>query len=96
MSGDPSGLTFLMSLVMVFVVMYFMILRPQSKRQKEREAMLKNVKKGDQILTSGGIFGTVLAQKGEDRIVVRIADNVRVEMSRAAVSAVVGSDTAAE
>ena len=96
MSGDPSGLTFLMSLVMVFVVMYFMILRPQSKRQKEREAMLKNVKKGDQILTSGGIFGTVLAQKGEDRIVVRIADNVRVEMSRAAVSAVVGSDAAAE
>jgi preprotein translocase subunit YajC len=96
MSGDPSGLTFLMSLVMVFVVMYFMILRPQSKRQKEREAMLKNVKKGDQVLTSGGIFGTVLAQKGEDRIVVRIADNVRVEMSRAAVSAVVGSDTAAE
>jgi len=96
MTGDPSGLSFLLSLVMVFVVMYFMILRPQSKRQKEREALLKNVKKGDQILTSGGIFGAVLALKGDDRLVVRIADNVRVELSRSAVSAVVGTDAAAE
>lgn len=96
MAGDASGMSFLLSLVMVFVVMYFMILRPQSKRQKERDAMLKNVKKGDQILTTGGIYGTVLAQKGEDRIVVRIADNVRVEMSRAAVSGIVGTEVASE
>lgn len=96
MTGDPSGLSFLLSLVMVFVVMYFMILRPQSKRAKERDAMLKNVKKGDQILTSGGIFGTVLANKGDDRIVVRIADNVRVDMSRAAVTGVVGKDASVD
>jgi len=88
MRSDPTGLSFLLSIGMVFVVMYFMILRPQQKRQKERDAMLKAVKKGDRVLTSGGIWGTVVTVKGDDLLVVSIAENVRVEVNRQAVSSV--------
>ena len=96
MMKDPTGFSFLLSLVMVFAVMYFMILRPQSKRQKERELMLKQVKKGDQILTTGGLFVTVLATKGDDRLVVKIGDTTRVDLSRAAVQQVVASGASEE
>ena len=94
MQRDPTGFSFLLSILMVFVVMYFLILRPQSKRQKERDKMLKQVKKGDRIVTSGGLYATVLAVKSDDVLVVRLGDNVRVDMSRSAVSAVVGPGSA--
>jgi preprotein translocase subunit YajC len=94
--SDPTGgLNFLLSIGMVVLVMYFMILRPQSKRQKQREQMLKQVKKSDRVLTSGGLFGTVVATKGDDVLVVRIADNVKVEVARTAVQQVLGSEAGA-
>ncbi len=96
MTKDPTGFSFLLSLVMVFAVMYFMILRPQSKRQKQRELMLKQVKKGDQVLTTGGLYVTVLATKGDDRLVVKIGDTTRADLSRAAVQQVVASGAAEE
>jgi preprotein translocase subunit YajC len=94
--NDPGGFSFLLSLLLVFAVMYFMILRPQARRQKEREKMLKAVTKGDRILTNGGFFATVLAVKSDDVLVVRLGDNVKVDMSRTAVQAVLGRDAASE
>jgi preprotein translocase subunit YajC len=78
----------------MFVVLYFFMIRPQQKRQKEKEKMLDALKKGDRVLTIGGVFGEIQQVK-ENIVVVRIADNVKVELQRSAVSSVV-EPTAAE
>jgi len=64
-------------------IFYFMIIRPQQKKQRETEAMLKAVKKGDRVLTSGGIFGTVIGRKGDkDEIVVlKVGEDMKMEFT---------------
>ena len=72
---------------LIFVIFYFMIIRPQQKRQKERQKMLDALEKGDKILTAGGIYGTVVGI--EDKMVlVQIADNVKVKVDRGSVGSV--------
>lgn len=72
---------------LIFVIFYFMIIRPQQKRQKERQKMLDALEKGDKILTAGGIYGTVVGI--EDKMVlVQIADNVKVKVERGSVGSV--------
>ncbi|MFA6560807.1 MAG: preprotein translocase subunit YajC [Verrucomicrobiia bacterium] len=73
--------------VLIFVVFYFMLIRPQQKKQKETTKMLESLRSGDKIVTSGGILGTVTNVK-EKTVVVRIADNVKVEMLRSAIQTV--------
>ena len=90
--GAPSWF-FPFSMGLVVLILYVMVLRPQARRQKQREAMLKQVHKGDRILTTSGIFGTVVSTKGDDVLVVKIADNVRVEMARPAVASVLASES---
>ena len=87
--GEGQGGTPLVILpyVLMFVVLYFLILRPQIKKQKSQQKMISELKKGDKIVTSGGLHGIILNLKDEV-ITVKIADNVRVEMSRSAVSRV--------
>lgn len=89
--NDPAGMFQIFSLVLIFVVIYFLMIRPQSKRQKEREGMLKRVKKGDRIVTTSGFYGTVVSLKGDDVLIVKLAENVRVDMSRAAVASILES-----
>lgn len=72
---------------LIFVIFYFMIIRPQQKRQKQRQKMLDAVQKGDKIVTSGGIHGTVIGIE-EKTVLVQIADNVKVKVDRTAVGAV--------
>jgi preprotein translocase subunit YajC len=93
MGGDPTGISFFISILMVFVVMYFLIMRPQAKRQKERTEMLKKVTKGDRVLTSGGLIGNVVATKTDDVLLVRFGDNRPMEVSRQAVTGVLGAST---
>ena len=88
--NDPSGISFFISLLMVFLVMYLLILRPQSKRQKEREAMTKKVGKGDRVLTTSGFYGTVVGVKGDDVLLVRFGDNRPFEITRAAIAGNLG------
>jgi preprotein translocase subunit YajC len=88
--NDPTGVSFLISILMVFVVMYFLILRPQAKRQKEREAMMKKVGKGDRVLTTGGFYGTVVSVKGDDVLLVKFGDNRPFEVTRQAVASNLG------
>jgi preprotein translocase subunit YajC len=62
-------------------IVYFMIIRPQQKKQKETEAMRSSIKKGDRVLTTGGLYGTVVGEK-EGIVVLKVADEVKMEFSR--------------
>ena len=92
-AGEGLSLFPLVTLMLVFLVLYLLVIRPQARRQRQREAMLKNVKKGDRIVTTGGLYGTVVSTRGDDLLVVKIADNVRVDMARPAVASILGSET---
>ena len=72
---------------LIFVIFYFMIIRPQQKRQKERQKMLDALEKGDKILTAGGIYGTVIGIE-DKTVLVQIADNVKVKVERGSVGSV--------
>ncbi len=73
----------ILPLILIFVVFYFLLIRPQQKRQKEHRAMLAGLKRGDRVLTSGGIIATVTKVKdGVDEVEVEIAPNVRVNVLR--------------
>ena len=91
-NGQAVSLFPLVSLFLVFLILYLLVIRPQARRQRQREQMLKTVKKGDRIVTTGGIYGTVVSTRGDDILVVKIADNVRVDMARPAVATVVASE----
>ena len=78
-------------LILLFLGMWFLIIGPQRKRQKEHEKMLSELKSGDEVVTSGGIFATVTNVK-EDRLVVRIADNTKVELAKNFVSKKIESE----
>ena len=69
-------------LILIFVIFYFFIIRPQQKRVKEHKDMVKNLKRGDEVITSGGIIGKVDRVFEDDRIELIIADNVKVQLIR--------------
>lgn len=90
--GSDSG-SMIMTLVTfgaVFLIFYFLILRPQNKKQKETKKMLDALKKGDKIQTIGGIRGTVFSIK-EDSVVVKVDDGAKIEFVRSAVSGVINA-----
>jgi preprotein translocase subunit YajC len=84
--GDASLLTQLLPFVLIFVIMYFLILRPQQKRVKAHQEMVKNVRRGDTVVTSGGLIGKVTKVIDEDQLEVEIAEGIRVRQARAMVS----------
>jgi preprotein translocase subunit YajC len=75
-------------MALLFGAMYFLMIAPQRKKQKAHEAMLKSLESGDEVVTTGGIFGVITNVK-EDRFVVRIADNTKIEVGKAFVQTVV-------
>ena len=87
-SGSSAALVSFLPLVLIMLVFWFLIIRPQKKQQQQRKAMLKELKKGDRIVTNGGLYATVLNVK-EDRIVATIAEGVKVEIAKSAVGGVV-------
>ncbi len=74
----------------IFLIFYFMIIRPQQKRSKEREKMLSNVQKGDKVVTSGGLHGTII-HIDEKTVLLQVADNVKLKYERSAISSIVTS-----
>ena len=76
----------LLPFVLIFVIMYFLILRPQQKRVKQHQEMVKNVRRGDTVVTSGGLVGKVTKVVDDDQIEVEIADGVRVRQMRSMVA----------
>ena len=87
--ANPTGQ--MMQMIGMFAVMgvmfYFLLIRPQSKQRKQHATLLKNLKTGDRVLTSGGIYGIVTNVK-EKTVLIKIADNVKVEIVKSAVTGV--------
>lgn len=79
-----TGFEFLLPLVVFFAVFYFFLLRPQQRHQQRRKAMLEGLRRGDKVITIGGIHGEITAIH-DDVIKLRIAENIEIEMSRSAV-----------
>ncbi len=78
-------------LILLFVVFYFLLIRPQQKQQKQRKEMISNLKKGDRVVTIGGIHG-IIKEIDETNISLRVAENINLKMSRAAVDRVLQED----
>jgi preprotein translocase subunit YajC len=76
-------------LVLIFGIFYLFLIRPQQKRAKEHKAMLGSLRRGDQIITQGGIFAKVVRVKDDDEIEVEIAENVKVRVARSTIATVV-------
>ena len=80
--GDGGMLMSLLPFVLIFVIMYFLILRPQQKRAKQHQEMVKNVRRGDTVITNGGLIGKVTKVVDDDQIEIEIADDVRIRQLR--------------
>jgi len=86
--GGQGGLGgMLVPLILMFAVFYFLLIRPQQKKQKEHQRMVAELQKGDRVITSGGIHGVIASVK-EETITVKAADNVKLEISRGNVTRV--------
>jgi preprotein translocase subunit YajC len=93
MAQAPSGgsgavMTQLLFFAAIFAIFYFLLIRPQQKQKKDREAMLASVKKGDRVVTTSGLYGTVVAL-GEQTVTLKVADSVRLDFERSALGRVV-------
>jgi len=91
--GAGGGGTFtLVWFGLIFVLMYLLLIRPQRKKQKEHEKLLQELKKGDKVVTSGGMFGTIFAIDNErNRIVLKIGENTKMEFLKSSIAAKVDS-----
>ena len=88
MLGGDNMLVQLLPFILIFVIMYFLILRPQQKRTKEHQELIKNVRRGDTVITSGGLVGKVTKVVDDDQIEIEVADGVRVRQVRSMISGV--------
>ena len=83
---QPSGLISFLPLLFILAIFYVIVFMPARSRQKKLQAVIDNLKAGDKVVTSGGIYGTIVGFK-DDRIQLRVAENVKIELSRNAVTA---------
>ncbi len=89
-SGQEGGAGVIGNVVLfgsIIVIYYFMIIRPQQKRQKERQLMIDSMKKGDKIVTAGGIHGTIVGIE-DKTVLIQIADNVKVKVDRSTIGTI--------
>jgi len=89
--GEGGGGSLISTVIMfgaIFAIFYFMIIRPQQKRAKEREKLLSNIEKGDKIVTSGGVHATIVGLE-EKTVLIEIAPNVKVKVERSAIGSVI-------
>jgi preprotein translocase subunit YajC len=90
--AQPNAIMQLLPLVLIFVVFYFLLIRPQAKRAKEHKTMVSSLAVGDEVVTSGGILGKV-TEAGEQFLTVEVAEGVRVKVQRHTVSSVLPKGT---
>jgi len=88
MSGSGSGFAQFIPLILIFVIFYFFLIRPQQKRAKDHKAMVAALKRGDEVVTSGGIVGKVERILGEDKLDLSISENVTVEVVQSTIQSV--------
>ena len=94
-AGAPPTLISFMPLALVFVVFYLLLIRPQQQKAKEHKALLANLKKNDEIITSGGLYARVLVL-ADDIVTVEIAPNVKVRISRPQIATIITAPKAGE
>ena len=88
---QPGGIIAFLPLLFILGIFYLIVFMPARRRQKKTLEMIDNLKAGDKVITNGGIYGTIVGLK-DDRIQLRIAENVKIELSRNAVTALQGSE----
>jgi len=91
-AGQPGGLASFLPLIILFAVFYFLLIRPQSKRAKEHKNMVANLAKGDEVVTNGGILGTI-TDLDDNYATLKIADNVEIKVQRPSISTLVPKGT---
>ena len=96
MQPQPNPIISLVPIAAIFLIFYVLLIRPQQKQQKEHEEMLRAIKPGDKILTSGGLYGTVTGLKGDNDLEVRFSDTVRLTVARSAVTKLVSESAPAK
>ena len=92
-AGNPT-MTLLLQLLQflpIFVILYFLLIRPQQQRQKKLDSMLKELKKGDRVVTTGGIIGTIVGVD-DSKAVLRIAEDVKVEFTKSSIVQILASE----
>jgi preprotein translocase subunit YajC len=90
-AGGAGGTDFLVQLfplILIFVVFYFLLIRPQQRKAKDQKAMLEALRRGDRVVTGGGIIGTVARVDNPEEVIVDIAENVRVRVVRSTITSV--------
>lgn len=88
-AAQPSPIASFIPIIAIFLIFYFLVIRPQQKQMQEQKKMLENLKKGDRILTNGGIYATITAVQGQD-LMIKIADGVKITIARSGVAKLVG------
>tara|TARA_B100000579_G_scaffold435457_1_gene458786 strand:- start:4592 stop:4873 length:282 start_codon:yes stop_codon:yes gene_type:complete len=83
---NGQGIAQFIPLILIFVIFYFFLIRPQQKRVKDHKAMVESLKRGDEVITSGGIIGVVDRVMEDDRIEVILTDNVKVQIIRSTIT----------
>jgi preprotein translocase subunit YajC len=91
-AGQAGGLASFLPLIILFAVFYFLLIRPQSKRAKEHKNMVANLAKGDEVVTNGGILGTI-TELDDNYATLKIADNVEIKVQRPSISTLVPKGT---
>jgi preprotein translocase subunit YajC len=89
--GGSSQILSFLPIILIFVIFYFLLIRPQQKQRKEHQNLLANIKVGDNVLTTGGIYGRITGIK-DDKVTVEISDKVRVKVNRGHIAGVVKQD----
>ena len=90
--GEPGGLVSFMPLIIIFGIFYFLLIRPQQKKQQKHRDMLGNLKRGDKIITTGGIYGTIEGLT-DTTLQIKIANQVKVKVSRSAIAGLQQAET---
>ena len=88
----PNPLMNLVPIAAIFAIFYFLLIRPQQKQQAEHDSLLKNLKIGDKILTTGGLYGTVTGFKGDNDLEVQFSQTVKLTLNRPAVARVISAE----
>lgn len=91
--GTAAALINFLPIVAIGLVFYFLVIAPANKQRKKQQAMIEALKKGDQVLTTGGIYGTIQGVE-PDAVYLKIAENVKVKVARSAISGLVSGDSA--
>jgi preprotein translocase subunit YajC len=87
----PSPVMTILPFILIFVIMYFLVIRPQQKKAKDHQEMLTKLKKNDEVMTSGGIYGKVISL-ADSVVTLEVAPNVRIRVHRPQISAVVSGE----